>query len=126
MIELLIDQDPTPWFSARTGNLVGGWGGGILGIVCGTLGAACGALAPSGTGRTFVLCSMTVIASLGVCVLIAGLSALTLGQPRAVWYPLILLGALPAIVVGLGIPVIRKRYAEAELRRIDAEALRRS
>ncbi|MHC4824257.1 MAG: hypothetical protein ACYTEP_09590 [Planctomycetota bacterium] len=125
MIDLLL-QDPTPWFSTETSAMVGGFGGAAVGILGGCVGAAAGVLAPKGKGRGFVLGTMTSCAALGVLVLIAGIYALIVGQPYGVWYPLVLLGALLTGVIGGLIPMVRKRYAEAEQRRLDADDLRRS
>lgn len=125
MIDLLL-QDPTPWFSTETSALVGGIGGAAVGVLGGCLGAAAGVLAPKGKGRGFVLGTMMACAVLGVCLLIAGIFAVSTGQPYGVWYPLVLLGAIMTGVLGGLIPVVRKRYAEAEQRRLDADDLRRS
>ena len=126
MIEFLIAQDPTPWFSAQASAFFGGYGGGAVGLLGGCIGVAAGTLAPKGKGRSAVLGSMAVFAVLGVLSLLTGLTALVFGQPYHVWYPLLLLGVIPAGVMGGLIPVVRRRYAEAEQRRLDAAALRRS
>jgi len=52
--------------------------------------------------------------------LVAGLVALGLGQPYAVYYPLLLFGGILTVVCGGLLPVIRRRYAEIELRRMTA------
>lgn len=125
MIDLLL-QDPTPWFSTETSALVGGIGGAAVGILGGCVGAAAGVLAPKGKGRGWVLGTMTSCAALGCLLFLAGIIAVSTGQPYGVWYPLVLLGALMTGVLGGLIPVVRKRYAEAEQRKLDAEDLRRS
>ena len=56
----------------------------------------------------------------GVVCLVLGIVALVLGQPYAVYYPLLLIGVLAAVLGGVGIPVSRQRFAEAELRRMQA------
>ena len=126
MIELLFQSDPSPWFSAETANLYGGLSGAGIGVIGGTLGAAAGMLAPKGKGRGFVLGGMMVFAIIGVVILIIGIVAVSGGQPYHVWYPMVLLGAMLAGLFGGLTPVIRKRYSEAEARRLDADALRRS
>ncbi|PCJ54476.1 MAG: hypothetical protein COA70_04960 [Planctomycetota bacterium] len=126
MIELLLQTDPTPWFSAETANLFGGFGGAGIGVIGGSLGAAAGVLAPKGKGRGIVLGGMIIFAVVGVITLIIGVVAVSGGQPYHVWYPMVLLGAMLAGLFGGLTPVIRKRYSEAEARRLDADALRRS
>lgn len=126
MIELFINADSTPWFSAETGNLVGALGGAGIGIFGGTLGAIAGIFAPQGKGRNLVLRSMMIMAALGLVALAAGVIALANKQPYHVWYPMVMMGALLAGLFGGLTPLIRKRYQEAEARRLDADALRRS
>lgn len=126
LLDLLIQTDPTPWFDARSSAMFGGIGGAAAGVLGGVVGAAGGILAPKGKGRGFVLGSMMVGAIFGVLALLTGIVALVLGQPYHVWYPLFLLGAVLGGVMGGLIPVVRRRYREAEQRRLDADALRRS
>jgi hypothetical protein len=48
-------------------------------------------------------------------------------QPYAVWYPLVLVGGLSSLLIGTLWPtVIRTAYRQAEIRRLEAEELRRS
>ena len=126
MLELLLQEDPSPWFSTETGTYLGAFGGAAIGVLGGTLGAAAGVLAPKGKGRGPVLGTMMTLAVLGAITFVIGLVGLILGQPYAVWYPLLLLGGITGGVLGGLTPVIKKRYAEAEQRRLDADALRRS
>ncbi len=46
-------------------------------------------------------------------------------QPRYVWYPLLLLGVLPAVVGFVLLRPLKVRYAADELRRIQAMDARR-
>ena len=126
MIDLIPNVDPTPWFDARMSNLIGGFAGAGIGILGGTFGAAVGMMAPKAKGRAIILGCMLGAAILGACVFVVGIVAVSLGQPYHVWYPMVLLGALLAGLFGGLRPVIRKRYQEAEARRLDADALRRS
>jgi hypothetical protein len=118
----------TPWvhdpnmFGTLYGSLVGGVGGTLLGL----LGAAAGTCVPRGVGRTWVLGGFAVFFLLGLVQLAGGLLALGSGQPYAVWYPLALCGGGMAFIAGLLYPLVRKGYAAAELRRIDAAAIRSS
>ena len=125
MIEILLDQDPTPWFSDRTGIMIGAFGGAGVGLLGGAIGVAGSLLVPKGKGRGFVLGMLMTGMICGIICLLVGITALILGQPYAIWYPLVMLGAVPAAVMGGLLPAIRKRYAEAEQRRMDADDLRR-
>ena len=117
-----------PWFpdpnmfGAIYGSVVGGVGGSLLGL----LGAAAGTLAPQGKGRSWILGSMTAAVGLGVVQLAAGIVALATGQPYGIWYPLLLTGVIFTVVVGALLPVVRRRYDEAEQRRMQAESIRAS
>ncbi len=126
MISILLNTDPTPWFDVRMGNLVGGFAGAGLGILGGTFGAAVGIMAPKGQGRGVILGSMLIAGILGGIVLVIGIVAISTGQPYHVHSPMMLIGSLLVILFGVGRPVIRKRYMEAEARRLEADALRRS
>ncbi len=114
-----------PWFNPNTfGALYGAIGvGGSLG---GLLGAAAGILAPRGKCRTLILGAMVVLVAIGVVQLVLGIIALTSGQPYGIWYPMLLCGVIMTFVIGGLIPVVRMRYAQAEQRRIEAEAIRRA
>ena len=114
------------WFSNPNlfGALYGGIGGTLVGIAGGVLGAAAGLLAPKGKGRSFVLGGMGVLLCLGLLSFFAGIAALLARQPFAIWYPLTLLGIVPAFAIGSLLPVVRNAYAQAEARRLDAALLR--
>jgi MFS family permease len=127
LIDLLLQTDAvTPWFGERTGIYIGSFGGAGIGVLGGILGAVAGVFAPQGKGRGFVLGSMFGGAILGGLTLLTGLVALLLSQPYHVWYPMVMLGALVGGVFGGLTPLMRRRYMEAEQRRLDADALRRS
>jgi hypothetical protein len=111
--------DPT-----RFGALYGAIGGSALGVLGGLLGAASGYLAPRGKGRSFILGAFTTLLIIGVLHLAVGVFALVSGQPYGIWYVLVLTGAILTVVMGALLPVVRRRYAESEARRIDAAALR--
>lgn len=125
MIELLLDQDPTPWFSERTAGMIGGFSGAGIGLLGGIIGAAAGTLVPKGKGRSAVLGMMIAGIVFGLTSLVVGIVALVLGQPYSVWYLFVMLGIIPTAVMGGLLPVVRKRYAEAEQRRLDADDLRK-
>jgi len=57
---------------------------------------------------------------IGGVALVAGVVALIMSQPYAVWYPMILVGIIcPALGMGLT-GTIRRRYDEVELRKMAA------
>ena len=112
------------WWTGEQAGWIGGIGGSALGILGGVFGVVCGLLAPRGKGRLFVLGMMSTVVIIACAVVIVGLVALFLGQPYAVWYPLLLMGVLGGGIFGAMIPVIRNVYRHAEQRQLDAQALR--
>ena len=105
--------------------IVVGVAGGILGSLCGVLGAMAGVLAPRGVGRSFVLGGFYVIVMIGGASFIAGIVALATSQHCFVWFFPMQIGIVLGVVCGVLIPTVKRRYREAEARRLDAEALRR-
>jgi hypothetical protein len=104
------------WWGDRTAGLVGGGAGGVVGI----LGALVGWLGGTGRARRFVLGLTGVLIGAGVVAFVAGAIAWTRGQPYAVYYPLLLVGFICAVVFGSVLPTLRKRYEAQELRRMRA------
>jgi hypothetical protein len=116
-----------PWFDEMTfGVLYGSIVGGVGGTLGGLLGAMAGTLAPRGKGRGLILGAMVVFLAFGLVNLGVGLVALFTGQPYGIWFCLLLIGCIFTFVIGPLIPVVRKRYSEAEMRRLQAENLRNS
>ena len=120
-------QEVEPWFDPnRFGALFGAIGGSGLGLLGALIGVSAGILTPKGKGRGFVLGMLWLMVILGFLSLLAGLYALIQGQPREIWYGPVLLGVVAAGVATPLIPVVRKRYLEAESRKMEAESLRKA
>jgi hypothetical protein len=116
-----------PWFDPiKFGAWYGGVGGGLLGSLGGALGAVAGKFAPQGKGRGFVMGAFTAFMLIGIAHLTLGICAVATGQPYGIWYPLVLIGFLLTVLFAALKPVVRKRYDEAESRRMDAASFRRS
>jgi MFS family permease len=111
-------QAPGQWWGERQAGFFGGLAGAFLGL-CGAL---VGYLSPRGKGRRFVIGLMSACAAAGVLALVAGVVALLQHQPYAVFYPLLLFGVLATSICGGLIPVVRRRYAALELRKLEAAA----
>ncbi len=124
---LILSAAAEPWFDPQSfGTYFGALGGAAVGLLGGFFGGVGAWAAQRGKWRGLMLGGMAVVGGLCALSLIAGLAGLGLGQPYGVWYPLTLIGGLGAgCFLGLR-PVMRKRYAEAESRRMEAQALRRS
>ena len=104
------------WLTQRELGLVGA----VVGSTIGLFGALIGVLVGRRRGRGFVLPAMTVAAVVGAALVVLAGVALFVGQPLSVAYVLFLPGAILALACGLGVPRVRRLYAEAELRRMRA------
>jgi hypothetical protein len=112
-----------PWFENQ--GLVGGLLGAGAGIMGGIYGTAVGLLAPQGKARGFVFGMHFTFLALGVLLLVAGVTAVSTGQPYGVWYALLLPGGLITFLMLMFLPMVRMRYQQAEHRRLEAEEFRR-
>jgi hypothetical protein len=104
------------WWSDRTGGLIGGIAGSLIGIT----GAIVGVLIVRGRGRRAVLTTMAALAIAGSALFVAGAAALALSQPYAVYFPLLLGGIILVAVFGPGFRRARRAYEDVELRRMRA------
>jgi hypothetical protein len=114
-----------PWF--ENPDAFGAWAGaaiGVLGGLVGTLGGVTGWLAPKGVGRRLIVPLWWTTIALGALLLVIGLAAVVLGQPYAIWYPLVLGGGLIALLAKFLLPTVYARYADADERRRAAAELR--
>jgi hypothetical protein len=102
------------------GDQMGGWIGGISGGVLGLLGALVGLLAGRGKARRLVLGLLVTILVVGATSLILGIAAVSIGQPYAVFYPLLLCGVIATLVPLTLLPQLKRRYEQLELRRMTA------
>lgn len=120
LVQFAANEDPfadaTAWWSGRQ---TGMWGG-IAGSVLGILGAVIGWLGSAGHAKGFVLGTLKGIAWTGLGAFLVGAFAALSGQSYAVYYPLLLLGAVGGLL-GFTLPSsLRKRYEQLELRRMHA------
>lgn len=102
------------WWSGQQAGLVGG----LFGSAVGIMGAIIGTLSGLGRFRSFCLGLCWLNIAIGIVSLIAGIFAVSTGQPYEVYFPLLLCGTIATCVVGGVLPTVRKRYEENELRRM--------
>ena len=120
LVQFSADENPLDssgaWWSSRDAGILGG----IAGLVIGTLGTVLGWLGSAGRAKAFVLNTLKAVAWVGVAVFVLGAFAFVRSQPYEVYYPLLLLGGIAA-TVGFFLPrSVSKRYADLELRRMQA------
>jgi hypothetical protein len=104
------------WWGPRTG----GWIGSIAGVLLGLWGAVVGALVPLGRGRRLISASAWMLGAFGFVVVTAGLVAVSHRQPYEVCYPLVLIGFITAILGTMATVVIKRRFEQNELRKMNA------
>jgi hypothetical protein len=73
-----------------------------------------------GRSRAFVLAACKVSIAIGAVSTAAGVAALALHQPYAVWFALTLLGVLCVTIFPARLRHYRDRYRDMELRRMSA------
>ena len=108
------------FMNAWWGDRGGGWFGAIAGSTLGTLGAVIGVLAGRGKARQTVFALLVAMCAIGGVSLILGIVAVAIGQPHAVYYPLLLCGAVATVLPLVQLPALRRRYEALELRRMSA------
>lgn len=113
-------SDSSEWFSDRANSYIGG----ILGTLCGLYGAlfgtVAGLLVPQGKGRFWVMGLLFFGLVMGIILLILGIYAFYVGQAYHVYYPFASCGAIMTFLMLIFVPTMRKEYAKAELRKIQA------
>ncbi|HME71429.1 MAG TPA: hypothetical protein VKM54_16375 [Myxococcota bacterium] len=98
---------PGAWWSSRA---AGASGGAAIGVIGATIGVLCAL----GRYRRFAEALLTALLGLGVGGLVTGGAAVALGQPREVWFPLLLMGLLAALLPSALRREVRRRFARAE------------
>jgi hypothetical protein len=123
----LVQTDDASKLGAMTGNPYAWWLGprigqigSILGSAVGVLGALIGVLGGLGLARPLVMGLMGLMIVSGALFMLAGFGALALSLPYIVYYPLLVIGGLE-LALGIGLlPGLRRRYEQAELRKMQA------
>jgi hypothetical protein len=105
-----------PWWSNRTGGVIGG----ISGTILGCLGSALTWCASKGKARDFVLITSKILIAIGVLGVVVAVAATSMRQPFWVWYCPSLLGVLLLGIMPKRYRIYQNQYAEAELRKIQS------
>jgi peptidoglycan/LPS O-acetylase OafA/YrhL len=109
-----------PWFNP---NLYAWIPGTALGCLGGAFGAVVGFAAPRGKARKAVMGIHAAFTLISLVLLIAGAAALAAGQPYGIWYAFALPGLIGTVVFAAVRPVIKRPYADAEMRKSKAADL---
>ena len=119
-LDVIVKKD-TAWFSERGAGWAGGILGGGIGVLGGLFGTLGGLLIPKGKGRRLIMGMAAALFALGLGLTLTGLYALVTGQPRHVWYAFLLPGGLLTILTPVLRNTVRNGYAQAELRKMQAQ-----
>ncbi len=98
---------PGQWWTTRHAGLVGG----AVGLLLGTLGALAGVLAARRRAPRLLAAIPVTMGIAGLAALAAGLVAVAMGQPWAVYYPLLLGGGIATALAVVLRATLRRRSA---------------
>lgn len=115
-VVVLLKPSKSMWWTNQQGGLVGGIAGSLFGI----LGALIGVIAGQPKLR-FLLVPLHVVGiTFGAISLVIGIVAVSLGQPYHVYYPLLLLGVLPLIILPITLATTTRVRMDGEVRKMKA------
>lgn len=107
-----------PWFDPQwaflPGTLLGAVGGSGLGVLAGLFAA-------KGKAKGLVFGFNTLCFAASFTLLCLAIVALSMGQPYAIWYALMLPGLLGSFLFGGAYWLLAQRYRQAELRQMTAK-----
>ncbi len=101
-----------PWFDP---NVFAWIPGTLLGVAGGIEGTLIGVLASRGKLKNLIMGVHFAILGMSCVLLVAGVVALVTGQPYGIWHGLGFPGLLGLVIIGSLTPLVRRRYAQAEL-----------
>ena len=111
-----------PWFGPGTAGMIGGLIGTIIGLTGALVGCSCGLCVRKGYKKLMYTVFILAI-TVGVALLVTGLVALCVKQPYHVWYSFLLPGFIGTLLFSILFPVIRKRFIESEMIKMQANDL---
>lgn len=98
----------------------------VIPMLGGALALASSLLVPRGKAKALLTGAYLLLASMGGACLLFALAAAAAGEPRSVFAPLLLLGIVLTVVMGIFSPAIIQEYQQFEFRKLAAEIFRRS
>jgi hypothetical protein len=124
----LVQSDDARDLGAASSNFYAWWHnpgrawifGTILGVVSAVLVTTVCVLGSLGRARRLVMSLVALMIGSGVLFLVGGVVAYFAALPYAVYYPLVITGFVQLLVGILNLPGLRRRYEQAELRRMHA------
>lgn len=95
-------------------------------LLGGALVVAASVLMPRGKAKGLLTGAYLLLAGLGAACLIFGLIAAVAGEPRSAIGPLLLLGIILSVIMGIFSPEVIRGYQQFEFRKLAAEIFRRT
>jgi hypothetical protein len=114
-----------PWWTAQQAGMIGGFGGSALGMLGAAMGVIGGVCLPLGKYKALVMGLIGLGVVVGVVSLAFGVAAVVSKQPYHVYYPLLLSGGISTVVFTPWLFLAPMLYRQAEMRKLEAEELRR-
>jgi hypothetical protein len=108
------------WFDPKTAGMLGGLIGTIIGLTGALVGCSSGICVRKGWKKCIYTIFFLAV-TIGITLLITGLTALCVKQPYHVWYCFLLPGFITTTVFGGLFPVIRKRFIKSEMIKMQAK-----
>jgi len=110
------------WFDPQTAGKIGGLIGTVLGLTGALIGCSCGICVRKGYRKLVYAIFISAIA-VSILLLITGVIALCMKQPYHVWYVFVWSGVIGTAVFGGLLPVMRRRFIQSEMRKMQGEDL---
>jgi len=110
------------WFDEKTAGIIGVLIGGALGVIGALMGCCCNTFVRKGWKKFSLIIFTTVIAAC-VILIITGIIAAANEQPYHIWYSFFFPGFLGTVIFSSLFPIVRKRFTESELRKLQSKDL---
>lgn len=110
------------WFDQKTAGIIGALIGCVLGSTGALMGCCCNTFVRKGW-KKFSLIIFTTVIAVCVILIITGIVAAANEQPYHVWYPLLFPGFIGTAIFSSLFPIVRKRFTESELRKLQSKDL---
>jgi len=110
------------WFDPKTAGMIGGIIGTALGLTGALIGCSCGICVRKGWKKPIYTIFVLAIA-ISIILIATGVQAVCIKQPYHVWYSFLLPGFIGTIIFSGIFPVVRKRFTESEMIKMQAKDL---
>ena len=110
------------WFDPKTAGMLGGLIGTIIGLTGALVGCSSGICVRKNWKKPIYTIFILAIA-ISIALFVTGIVAVCVKQPYHVWYSFLLPGFIGTLLFSILFPVIRKRFIESEMIKMQAKDL---